>query len=149
MFAFYINGLYYHLSKRLTKVRYATIRNKSTNYIQNDEENTIKTTFQVLAGLSFSTLCMQALADFSKYNNQPVSDEEIETSSSHPNAILKSQEWKAQKSFGINIVENHRSFHWAHWWNRYCFHHIVLKYPHLFENISYLIKDIEKISNLL
>ena len=64
--------------------------------------------------------------------------------SSHPNATnLKSQEWRERKSFGINIVENHRSFHWAHWWNRYCFHHIVLKYPHLFENISYLIKDIE------
>ena len=92
MFAFYINGLYYHLSKRLTKVRYATIRNKSTNYIQNDEENTIRTTFQVLAGLSFSTLCMQAFADFSKYKNQSVSDEEIEKSSSQPNAIAAGED---------------------------------------------------------
>ena len=66
IFGFYINGAYYHLSKRSTRIRYATVRTGTTNYAQDSEDKTIKRTFHVLGCLTFASLCVQSLSDFWK-----------------------------------------------------------------------------------
>ena len=60
IFAFYANGAYYHLSKRFTRIRYASLRTETTNY--NDgggDNNSTKTTFRILSYLSLASLCAQ------------------------------------------------------------------------------------------
>ena len=60
IFAFYANGAYYHLSKRFTRIRYASLRTETTNYNDGGGDNvSTRTTFRILSYLSFASLCAQ------------------------------------------------------------------------------------------
>ena len=73
--AFYINGAYYQLSKRLTKVRYATMKRTNTNYIEETGDQTIQRTFRTLASLTFAGCCVQILTDvWKEYHHKTVLD---------------------------------------------------------------------------
>ena len=88
---FYLNGAYYHFSKRLTGIRYATIRTSSTNYTQDSEYNGIKRTFNVLGCLTFASLCVQTLSDIWKtYSHKHVSG--ISSYDTHTSDISKSSD---------------------------------------------------------
>ena len=82
LFLFYTHGAYYHISKRLTRIRYATLRTDSTNYVEGSGDNAIRRTFHILSGLTFASLCARTLSDVWKsYSQKSVDD----TSTRHTN----------------------------------------------------------------
>ena len=84
LFAFYFNGAYYTLSKRLTGIRYATLINNDTNYVEGGSKDAIKTTFKVLGYLAFVNVCVEAVRDIYKiYKNRKMSDAKTNKIQSH------------------------------------------------------------------
>ena len=84
LFAFYFNGIYYHLSNRLTRIRYASLKTNDTNYIEGGGENAIRKTFKVLGCLTFVNLCVQSVKVVWKtYNNKTICDKTIHKTQTH------------------------------------------------------------------
>ena len=87
IFAFYVNGAYYHLSKRLTKVRYASLRTQNTNYKDVGEDSSIKNTFRILSFLTFASLSAQMGSEMWKASTMHTSDESVIRNQTTPQDI--------------------------------------------------------------